>query len=267
MFRAPNDVEKSLYKEHAKLFEHTRKLLKLANELSKTKFEPSTTFEKITVLFFAKSRKTYWATSVLAGKGFGEDAGILLRSLLENLIDLYWISIEPQERSKRFLDFASFTYGEGLKKLTEDKLYTHRGEQIPAEIMEEALNDYNKINKQLLKSFLKYRKWTPMGRREMAKEIDKTTHKNDFLLLYNKAYWLLSNTVHPNPFTLDDFIEPVGNKLALRTQPSQRHIANWLILGFHLFLKIVDKVNEVHKLGVEENVKNLGSQFAKDFGQ
>ncbi|HDP69994.1 MAG TPA: hypothetical protein ENN38_04195 [Actinobacteria bacterium] len=273
MLKITDDIEKSLCKEHAKLFEHTHKLLKLANELSEIKFEPSTTFEKITILFFAKSRKTYWAISTLAGRGFGEDAGILLRSLLENLIDLYWISIEPKERSKRFLDFASFTYREGFKKLEEDKLHKHRGEQVSLQIKEEVLRDCQKIDARILKSFQKYRKWAPMGRREMAKEIDRTLtnykkiHKDEFLFLYDKAYWLLSNTAHLNPFALDDFIKPAGNKLILREQPSKRHIANWLILSFHIFLRIVDKINDVHKIGAEEKIQDLESRFAKNFGR
>ena len=268
--KPPKAFEESLYREHKKLFNHADNLLKLANDWSEKEFKPSDTFERITILFFAKSRKTYWAIRMLAGMGFGEDAGILLRSLLENLIDLYWISLKSEERGKRFLDFAFFTYGEGLRKLEEDKLHKHRGEQVPNEIIEELLGDYGKIDEQLLKTFRKYKKWMPMGRQEMAREVDKTLmngkkiRKDEFLFLYDKAYWLLSNMAHPNPSNLDDFIKSTGDKLTLRAQPSRRHIANWLILSFHIFAKILDKTNEVYNLGAEEKIKSLKGQFAKD---
>ncbi|MDO8886819.1 DUF5677 domain-containing protein [Candidatus Oleimmundimicrobium sp.] len=263
------DFEKSLYKEHKKLFDHTDNLLKLADEWSEKEFEPTSAFERITILFFAKSRKTYWATRTLSIKGFGEDAGTLLRSLLENLIDLYWMSLDPQDRSKRFLDFASFMYREALKKLENDG---HQDVLVPLEIKEEILNNYQKIDERTLKSFQKYRKWSPKNRREMAKEIDKalvgdeSSRKNEFLFLYDKAYWLLSNAAHPNPINSDDFIVPVKGKLTLRAQPSKGHIATWLALSFHIFLKIIAKFNEIHELGEEQKIQNLKNKFIKDFG-
>lgn len=51
---------------------------------------------------FARSTNTYWAALELARIGFGEQAAMLNRSIFEDMVDLHWISENPDPAIERY---------------------------------------------------------------------------------------------------------------------------------------------------------------------
>jgi hypothetical protein len=76
---------------------------------------------------FARSTNTYWAALELARIGFGEQASMLNRSLFEDMVDLHWISENPELAVERY--DKHLTHGQ---MLLADALRNHP-DFIPAE--------------------------------------------------------------------------------------------------------------------------------------
>jgi len=71
---------------------------------------PSTPAQQMVRFALGKAHKTHRAIVVLCRQGYGEDAAILLRTLLELAIDVRYIALDPgDDRGQRWLDYDSVT--------------------------------------------------------------------------------------------------------------------------------------------------------------
>jgi hypothetical protein len=59
----------------------------------------------VLLILAGKGCKTHEAILLLAQGGYGQDAGILLRSLFNLVINVMWMGIEPETRVKMFVDY------------------------------------------------------------------------------------------------------------------------------------------------------------------
>ena len=71
------------------------------------KFSLDSSYKQVSASFFAKACKTHEAITLLGKNRFGEDAAILVRSLLNLVINARWISQAPEERVPAYIDYAS----------------------------------------------------------------------------------------------------------------------------------------------------------------
>lgn len=77
----------------------------------------------ISFLFF-KSFKTYWSILLLCKRGFAQDAAILTRSLIENVVDMYWISNkDKKERARKFVNYTIVMRKQIYSKYKKHKIF------------------------------------------------------------------------------------------------------------------------------------------------
>ena len=102
-------VKKDIYSKYKKYFKLNDYLICLADDLIKArgkikfiKEEP----KNIVNLFFCKAYKTYKAGQILCKEGYGMDAAILLRSLVELDIVMEYIFKKQEERIKLYIEYS-----------------------------------------------------------------------------------------------------------------------------------------------------------------
>jgi len=71
--------------------------------LNREKLRVRTTPEEVCAFHFGKATKTLDAIRVLSESGFGQDAAILTRSLVNLVINLWYIGGDPEERTKDYI--------------------------------------------------------------------------------------------------------------------------------------------------------------------
>ncbi len=87
----------------------------IAREVSqKGDFDPRNAVDVSVDLIFAKARQSALAVSHLCEAGFGTDAQIILRTMLESLINMRWIlwPTDEMERKRRGVDFCNHEWTE-----------------------------------------------------------------------------------------------------------------------------------------------------------
>jgi len=87
-------------------------------------------YPKVEVGLGVKGMKSWRAVAHLFFGGFEEDAEIVLRSLVDVVVDMKFISLDPKERAQRFIDYQKI---HGLRWLREGKkrLDVTRDEELP----------------------------------------------------------------------------------------------------------------------------------------
>src|SRR4029077_11854845 len=82
--------------------------------------------EEVCAFLFGKATKTLNAIRVLCEAGFGQDAVILTRSLVNLVIDLWYIGGDPDERTKDYI-------ANGLRtRRTFQERFPERPDPLPA---------------------------------------------------------------------------------------------------------------------------------------
>lgn len=87
------------YKKH---FKFCSQLLSLAIQSLTLLAKPSKTYGEVITALFIKAINSFRSIMLLCKKGLGDDAGIILRSLLNLAYLVKWIEQEKEERVQRF---------------------------------------------------------------------------------------------------------------------------------------------------------------------
>lgn len=99
-----NEFREANYKKFQKHFDHLYRLHQFAEEaMSKYKGKAPTAYETSCWLILARAFKSFDSIRRLCEVALCEDAGVVLRSLLNLLAITRWISVDPQNRSSRYL--------------------------------------------------------------------------------------------------------------------------------------------------------------------
>jgi len=97
---------KSIYAKYTEHFRHVYALHQLAESAIQTyKNFTATHYEASLSLIFGRAYKSYDSIRRLCEVASCEDAGVLLRSLLNLMVVTRWISLDPPKRAKRYFDW------------------------------------------------------------------------------------------------------------------------------------------------------------------
>ena len=140
------------------------------------------------------------AIELLASRGFGREAGILLRSMFEATVNVMWIAQDPDARLDRYAAYRYFAaeqyrdLGERLPRREEQPLEQRRQyEKESEQVRQEA----NKVKEQY--GFRKGTYWSGKTLKEMAKEVG-------WLPRYEAIYKIYSDVMHANIGSSQDFV-------------------------------------------------------------
>lgn len=140
------------------------------------------------------------AIELLSSKGFGREAGILLRSMFEATVNVIWIAQDPVNRLDRYAAYRYFAaeqyrdLGERLPKREKESI--EQREQYERET-EQVRQDAQKAKDQY--GFRKGAYWSGKTLKDMAKGVG-------WLPRYESVYKIYSDVTHANIGSSQDFV-------------------------------------------------------------
>jgi len=254
------------YKEHFKLNKRLYDLVTSAIEQINAKGlrdKELPLFSIIVISMLAKTRKHYNSIQELCKLGFGEEAGIIVRSMTNAFIDLAYIfKCGKKVLSERWARFDWIIKGqkteiaEMMDKLCkvpalkgeELKKWEERKREIRAH-MDEFRKDY--------KSKVKY-DWSGYSIKTKAEKAGKGPK-----LLYHTVYRYNSDIEHSNAAALDKYIDDdTPRKIQFLSEPGESHVEENLRESFIVFVRIAEIFFE--QFGLEDLKKEIG-ELTKDY--
>jgi len=168
------------------------------------------------LLAMGKGYKTHRAMLILAQRGYGEDASILLRTLFELAVDARYVAQAPRsERALRWLDYDWVERYELYRVPVSDpflrdlKSAVEAGDSTPVEVKRQAARvqrEWGFWRKELPNGELLHPKsWSGDSVAGLAKQVGWGS-------IYNTLYKLTSMLVHHSPRTANGYLERVGDR-------------------------------------------------------
>jgi hypothetical protein len=224
------------------------KLESAGDRLLAGEFDLAIDYHRLAFAFASKSAKTYRAALRLVENGLGEPALILLRSILEDLIHLSYISRDPERRSRLFLGFAHLEKKQALDYLSRVARVNKRYAKTLEELRELWKRDFKRAYLDVVADYPKKRHWAGKTLWEMAGTDPKLVEYYCTLYLYASGF------VHGGSvLALESYVRPTeSQKLQSLAHPSEAELATALELGFPLFLKCLLLFGSACRLDVAE---------------
>lgn len=255
--------------EVKQLLEIGKKLIDFVdNELKPKITKSDSSLNDISIFLFAKSTKTFRALFILCAERYGEDAAILARSLLENLINLAYIEKEESEhRAELFISHSvldnkkkvdSIKNDPAFKKLDIERKFDDRfGGSLETirKMQKEECEKVKKIGKYRIKKY----SWSCLSIKDMAIE---TGLKSPY---YDKVYWLISQFSHPHVGSSKGYLYKDKTGFTINDLPSKIWVEESLVLGFDCYSKMVHLINKLFKLNLKSQIKLLEKEYLKIF--
>lgn len=249
------EFQKKVYKEYKLLFDLYRELFELNGETSDKCNEKKTPIEEISkvqnVIGFlsTKAFKTYVSIYLLCLNGAGQDAEILLRSLIEILINIkYLLKTNSDTRANMYFDFFDFKTARDIKKLRNDPRIGMK--------LKEHEESYNKKQKEYLEKYDPQNKNSWSGKRlaDMADDVGLSE-------IYDKAYNFSSNMVHSNILCSPEYIKTVEGHIDFVAGPSFSCIERVLASSLECLINILVDFNNVFEVGNDQKINNFIKRY------
>lgn len=223
-------------------------------------------------LIYVRSLKTAQALHLCCREGYGEDASILLRTLIESLINFFYITAAPEKNGALYNRFALATRLEQHKRL-RDHAPSARISEFDWILDEtktmEALKEYNEKLKQMDTHFdAKHQEtcdkrgwWSGKAPRQMAEELGK-----EFLWQYDFSHWLFSGFVHSNPTTYSSVAKQQVDRIVLSNRPDGKYVLEALLGCGEYLVNWIIRANDFFSTGKDDAIKGVIDRFYKAAG-
>jgi hypothetical protein len=170
-------------------------------EMNKGQIEKKleTNYKKVINLLFYESFQVYWSIVVVCEEGFGKQGAILLRSLMEKVIDIGWLTKldlpEREVKAKAFLDYEIVAAKQLMDKYDNYDIYSRMDEKTKEILINNRstiLSKYGEIESKYPKNREGFIfRWTFESYKKKAKLVNEAALKD-----YDFYYWYLSFLAH-----------------------------------------------------------------------
>ncbi len=251
------------FAKYRKHFELCEQLLSLALEALPTVPRKPQTYEEVITAFFIKAVNSFRSIIVLCKEGQGDDAGLLLRSLLNLAFLVKWVEKEKNDRPKLLLGWY---WREKIRNQEELK------EAVPTSWKEEWERSKGLFGTD--EEIRKRRNWygnqTIYQLAGEVKEEDETPpsgYDSQAQFHYAEAYRPLSHIEHSNPLALGAFLERSKGHYLVSYLVSDKLVAEDLLLAFEYFFIVLSVWNSSFQMidqnGLETFHKESQSYFQR----
>ncbi len=208
-----------------------------------------------------KSYKTQVAILLLGENGFGQDAGILSRSIFElAIITLYIVKDDTEKNVERFFDYDCIARAKMYNSVSEEMRYKEEfKKRDPVGItIKEMLEEAERIEKKYRN--IKSNRWSEEGFKDIAEKVGR-------LDAYKTVYALQCNLTHPNPRNMNDYLSISEGRLEVNAGPDDKWISESLVATFDFLSCIIDAWNKEFKLGLEGKLDDLAKRYSEKIGK
>lgn len=221
------------------------------------------------LMIYTRFLKSNAALIDLCRSGFGEDAGTILRTMLEQVLNFFYLSKDPSRNGLLYMRSQLVTRLEShrkLRRLAPEAMQEEFDWMVDEVKTEEALKARdeeifkidNTYDKDLQKKADALGRWSGKSLRQMADESEK-----ELLWQYDLSYWMFSDFVHGNPSWCGSTVayEPTNRRISLSDQPSERYVEAILLGSGEYLLNLVIKANEFFSLGKQKEIEQAKTRF------
>lgn len=230
-------VTSKILSGHKALFEHCGRLISLADlcfkrYTSKQKDLEKSRYKNIILGFAGRSFKCFQAICLLCREGFAQDAQMLVRTMLENLINLKWIGKEPERRS---LLWEKSGYEDGLKWAREIVEFPNDYWDVKDQVEQD--------KKDLEKKLENFEGEHPEITQKVPLLIERC-RKVNLLYLYHHIFRPYSHMIHGGFGALGSYFQKRAEGTRLDCTPSDKGVDEPLFYAFKCFSLILEEFAE-----------------------
>lgn len=250
------DFEKRLYEKYAGYFDTAEELIAMARDMAENRpMVFHSTFDGLAAFFFAKSYKTFAAICVLARRGFGEDAAVLSRGLLENATNLLYISQDPEARAALYVEHEYVARNKYITMLESIGELDLSGPQRAT-----AREQLRRLYESVKDNYPIENLWSGKSLRRMAQEVGLSMH-------YAYAYRYFSDIAHGGPSTISQIMEPGEQQgfVGIMFGPDETLVSDALVWGSDLFWRALAKHNEIFSLDFDDRLREAALRLRQTF--
>lgn len=216
--------------------------------------EPKSDFEWAINFLFYRSYRLHWTMLILCKRGFGPEASILVRSLMEHAVTMDWIAKEnPDQRAKLFLGYFHVArkklYDKYEKHVVFDRLTDFEKQHM------ENREEIERLYKQVKDNYREDRFWAPKNIRTRAEKLGEN-YDWDFY------YWYFSFFVHPNAASQFEYLRRGEPEDRFIIGPTDSMIQDVLFLSYKYLLRALNRWDLVFELGLGNLKKDLVRQLS-----
>lgn len=222
------------------------------------KIKDDSDYEYVMSLLFSKAFKTYKGINILCKEGYGQDAGILLRSLFEIYVNVaYILKDDSEKRAKRYYEYSYIARKRSVELFDEHRL-GEKGfkgaEEAIQKNKEEIYESYNRVKNNYIDEERKKDefRWSGKSIKKMARDCGLGT---DYAVVYS----IFSELVHSNPMVerLYVHVNIKNREIAADIGPSEEYIGVVSAHGNTIFLRILEDFNAAFNLGRQRKIDEL----------
>lgn len=253
------DFQNELRAKHEAYFAIADELISLAKQVAEDRpLVLQSAFDGLATFFFVKSYKTFSAIVVLASKGFGEDAAVLSRGLVENATNLVYIARDPEARTDLYLEYEYVARNRHVKMLESAGAFDLLGMRPQLAASREELR---RLYESVKHKYPNENLWSGRTMRVMADEVGLASH-------YRYAYKFFSDLAHGGPSTINQFVQPgeQAGMVGVMFGPDDSFIVESLMWSCDLFWRVLDQNNDLFALGLEVPLTELRNRMHAVFG-
>lgn len=215
--------------------------------------------DKFLAFSTSKGLKTFRALMLLCKNGYGQDAGILARSLFElSLCVEYVLKNDTESLTKRWLDHDKIFRAQILDYAEKEKIT----DDLPNELN---INNIENIKKEAQKAqethkYKNKNRWIDKKYSEMATDVGSQK-------AYDTVYKLLCNLQHSSPNSINEYFKEKDIKgikgIEIDTGQSDAFIELSLIIAIDFYGVIVGDYIKNYKLSLSSDFDSHRKQFKK----
>lgn len=205
-------------------------------------------FQILAHLIFGRSVTSFCSTKLLAKEGYGFDAMVIVRTIVENLITLEYINLEPDYRAQLFYNYIHVIK---YRRLQNGKLL-HKGSLISYEQESKIKENYYRVEG----CYPNKHSWSGKPLRNMAEEVSENMPW--IISYYLLPYVFGSSYVHGNIDALFNYFEETEAGIKIRGgAPSPKETNKALVTAVISLMTIVQRVCEILNCDVPEEGESL----------
>ena len=256
--------------KHAYLFELDKELEQLSRTLlkifdsSELKLFSIPPHKRVFLFFLTRALKTHHAIVTLCREGFGQDAAILLRSLLENLISFRYMLYDPQQVDTLASRFVAYKWVIFHRHLSEE-------ERDVREKSKQEQHSFFQKKDLVLKNVEEFKKkyginsgralltWSGRTLKDMAGRVSK-----DLLKEYESTFRMCSKFTHPSIISDKEYMIIDDRQIIFSVSPSIIGVETALVKTIGYTFNILFIFNHLFELKRNALLEEF-SQRLKDY--
>ena len=227
--------------------------------LAPKKIDTFSNYQLVVFTIYLKNIKTFRAILDLAKIGYAQDSRTLARTMLENVITLYYIQKDPEIRADLFVAGSVIENEKKREEMAKiDDKYKKQPKITQEEIEESKIKREKEMARLKVKGLTRFNEhnWSLISVGSMAKKVGLERY-------YKQVYWLLSLHIHPSAHTADDYLAFKDGEFFVEDIPNPEKKNVGLHAAIESFFKIAIEINKIFKLKLDSKLDVFSKELDK----